>query len=64
MVSFTDNCRLIGGVIVYFILRHDDPKKTKKYLYIGISMAIVWITANILAFTQIPRLVPDFSVNV
>ncbi|MCE9616915.1 MAG: hypothetical protein K8Q88_00935 [Nitrosarchaeum sp.] len=55
---------LIGGVIAYWILRHDDPKKAKKCLYLGIALAIVGITINILIVTQIPSLAPDFNVNV
>ena len=55
---------LIGGVIAYWILRHDDPKKAKKCVYIGIILAIVGIVINILIMTQIADLVPDFNVNV
>ena len=55
---------LIGGVIAYWILRHDDPKKAKKCVYIGIILAIVGIVINILIMTQIVDLVPDFNVNV
>ena len=55
---------LIGGVIAYWILRHDDPKKAKKCLYVGIALAIVGIVINILIMTQIPSLAPDFNVNV
>jgi len=55
---------LIGGIIAYWILRHDDPKKAKNCLYIGIVLAIIGIVVNILIVTQIPELVPDFDVNV
>ena len=55
---------LIGGVVAYWILRHDDPKKAKKCLYVGIALAIIGIIINILIVTQIPYLVPDFNVNV
>ena len=55
---------LIGGVIAYWILRHDDPKKAKKCVYIGIVLAIVGIVINILVMTQITDLVPDSNVNV
>ena len=55
---------LIGGIIAYFILRRDDPKKAKKCLYLGIVLAIVGIVINILIVTQIPSLAPDFNVNV
>jgi uncharacterized membrane protein YeaQ/YmgE (transglycosylase-associated protein family) len=55
---------LIGGVIAYWILRYNDPKKAKNCLYIGIILAVVGIVVNILIVTQIPGLVPDFDVNV
>jgi len=55
---------LIGGIIAYLILRHDDPKKAKKCLYVGITLAIIGIVINILIMTQIPSLAPDFNVNV
>ena len=55
---------LIGGIIAYWILRRDDPKKAKKCLYLGIGLAIVGIIINILIVTQIPSLAPDFNVNV
>ena len=55
---------LIGGIIAYWILRRDDPKKAKKCLYLGIVLAMVGIIINILIVTQIPDLAPDFNVNV
>ncbi len=55
---------LIGGIIAYLVLRHDDPKKAKKCLYVGIALAIVGIVINVLIVTQIPNLAPDFNVNV
>ena len=55
---------LIGGVIAYFILRHDEPKKAKNCIYIGIILAAVGIVINILIGTQIPSMTPDFNVNV
>lgn len=55
---------LIGGVIAYWILRHDDPKKAKNCLYIGIILAVIGIIINIFVVTQIPSLTPNFGVNV
>ncbi|MFB5612468.1 MAG: hypothetical protein ACE5RL_04115 [Nitrosarchaeum sp.] len=55
---------LIGGIIAYFVLRHDDPKKAKRCLYIGMVLAIVGIIVNILISTQIPDLTPNFNVKV
>lgn len=55
---------LIGGVIAYLVLRHDDPLKAKRCLYLGIVLAIVGIIINILVLTQIPSLAPDFNVKI
>lgn len=55
---------LIGGVIAYWILRHNDPKKAKNCLYIGIILVVVGIVVNILIVAQIPGLVSDFDINV
>ena len=55
---------LIGGVIAYFILRNDDPKKAKNCLYLGIVLAIIGIIMNILIVSQIPEIGDEFNVNV
>ena len=34
---------IIGGVIAYFVLRNNDPKKAKNCLYVGIIMVVVGI---------------------
>ena len=55
---------LIGGIIAYFVLRQDDPKKAKNCLYLGIILAIIGIMINILILTQIPGLEQGFNINV
>jgi uncharacterized membrane protein YeaQ/YmgE (transglycosylase-associated protein family) len=55
---------LIGGVIAYWILRRDDPKKAKKCLYVGLILAVVGILINILVVSHMPNLAPDFNVHV
>lgn len=32
--------KVIGGVISYFAIRHDDPKKAKNCLYLGIIVTL------------------------
>jgi len=54
---------LIGGIIAYFVLRQDDPKKAKNCLYLGIVLAIIGVMINILVFTQIPELEQNFNIN-
>ena len=39
---------IIGGVIAYFILRKDDPKKAKNCLYFGIGTTVIGIFLQLL----------------
>ncbi|QUC65376.1 hypothetical protein NsoK4_03790 [Nitrosopumilus sp. K4] len=55
---------LIGGVIAYFILRNEDPKKAKNCLYLGIVLAVIGIFMNILIATQLPVFEDGFNVNI
>ena len=55
---------LIGGIIAYFVLRQDDPKKAKNCLYLGIILAIIGLMFNILVLTQIPELDQGFNINI
>ena len=55
---------LIGGIIAYFVLRQDDPKKAKNCLYLGIVLAIIGMMINILVLSQIPEFQQGFNINV
>jgi len=55
---------LIGGVIAYFVLRHDDPRKAKNCLYLAIVLAIIGIAINVTFGTQLMELDPEFGVNI
>ena len=55
---------IIGGIIAFFILRHDDPRKAKNCLYLGIVLMIVGIIFNIIIAASIPGIDPGFNVNV
>ncbi len=55
---------LIGGIIAYFVLRQDDPKKGKNCLYLGIVLAIIGMMLNVLILTQIPGIEQGFNINV
>jgi len=55
---------LIGGVIAYFVLRHDDPRKAKNCLYLAIVLAIIGITINVIFGTQLMELDQQFGVNI
>ena len=55
---------LIGGIIAFFILRQDDPRKARNCLYLGIAFMFIGIVLNLLIATSIPGLDSGFSVNV
>lgn len=54
----------IGGLIAYFILRRDDPRKAKNCLYLGIILGIVGLILNIIIIAQIPEFTPSFNANI
>ena len=55
---------MIGGIIAFFILRRDDPRKARNCLYIGIIFMIIGIILNILIGLTVPGLDSGFNVNV
>jgi uncharacterized membrane protein len=55
---------IIGGIIAFFILRQNDPRKAKNCLYLGIVLMIVGIIFNIIIAASIPGIDPGFNVNV
>ncbi len=54
----------IGGIIAYFILRHDDPSKAKNCLYLGIILTVVGIILQFVLVATIPDINPGFNVNI
>ncbi|HXW02834.1 MAG TPA: hypothetical protein VD651_01020 [Nitrosarchaeum sp.] len=54
----------IGGLIAYFILRRDDPRKAKNCLYLGIILGIVGLILNIIIIAQMPEFTPTFNANI
>ena len=55
---------MIGGIIAFFILRRDDPRKARNCLYVGIIFMIIGIILNILIASTVPGLDSGFNVNV
>lgn len=55
---------LIGGIIAYFVLRNDDPKKAKNCLYLSIVLAAIGIILNIALASQFPVIEEGFNVNL
>ncbi|MCV0430004.1 hypothetical protein [Nitrosopumilus sp.] len=55
---------VIGGIIAFFILRQDDPRKARNCLYLGIVFMIIGIIVNILIAASIPGIDSGFNVNI
>jgi len=55
---------MIGGIIAFFILRRDDPRKARNCLYVGIVFMVIGIILNIIIATTVPGLDSGFNVNV
>jgi len=55
---------IIGSIIAFFVLRHDDPRKAKNCLYLGIILMIIGIIINILVVMSFPGFDSGFNVNM
>ncbi len=55
---------VIGGIIAFFILRHDDPRKAKNCLYLGLGFMVIGIIFNVFIASSIPGLDSGFDVNI
>jgi FtsH-binding integral membrane protein len=55
---------MIGGIIAFFIIRHDDPRKAKNCLYLGVIMMALGIILNIFIASSIPDFDSGFNVNI
>ena len=55
---------IIGGIIAFFILRHDDPRKARNCLYLGIIFMIIGIIVNILVAVSFPEFDSGFNVKI
>ncbi|MGI0068868.1 MAG: hypothetical protein ACREA3_04610 [Nitrosotalea sp.] len=53
---------VIGGVIAFFIIKEDDPKKAKNCLYLGIILAAIPIlliaVPLLVGITILPHFIP------
>ena len=55
---------IIGGIIAFFVLRNDDPRKAKNCLYLGVVLMVIGIIFNILIASSIPGIESGFNVKV
>ena len=54
---------IVGGIVAYFVLRHDDPHKAKNCLYLGIVLGVLGIVLN-LFLMQIEDIVLDPGIAI
>ena len=40
---------VIGGVIAYFVIKDDDPKKAKNCLYLGIILTVIGVILSVVS---------------
>ncbi len=55
---------VIGGIIAFFIIRKDDPRKAKNCLYVGLILMFIGIMFNMLVTPSIPELDSGFNINI
>ncbi len=55
---------LIGGIIAYFALRSDDPKKAKNCMVLSVILLLIGIVLNFIFATQISQFEQDLGINI
>ena len=44
-----------GGVVAYFAIRYDDPRKAKNCLYLGIIITVIGVTVYLILLAAMPE---------
>ena len=55
---------IIGGIIAYFVLRSDDPKKAKNCILLAIALFVIGIGIQFALFGTTIPLDEEFNINV
>jgi hypothetical protein len=57
---------VIGGIIAFFIINEDDPRKARNCLYLGIILAaipvLLVVVPILVGITLIPHIIPPTAV--
>jgi len=53
---------VIGGVIAYFIIKDDDPRKAKNCLWLGIILTAILFAIFVIPILIGISLMPDFEM--
>ena len=59
---------VIGGVIAFFVIKEDDPRKARSCLYLGIMLAAIPVLLIVIpilvGITLIPHVMPSIGSNM
>lgn len=59
---------VIGGIIAFFIIKEDDPRKARNCLYLGIILAaipaLLIVISILVGITLIPHVMPPVVSNM
>ena len=50
---------VLGGIIAYFAIRRDDPRKAKKCLYLGLALTALQLMLNLIIGLSVPDTIMD-----
>ncbi len=53
-----------GGVVAYFAIRYDDPRKAKNCLYLGIIISAIGATAYLIFWIMMGESMHSMFVNL
>ena len=53
---------VIGGIIAYFVIKEDDPKRARSCLYLGIILAAIWFALFVIPVLIGVALFPNFPM--
>lgn len=53
---------VLGGIIAYFAIRRDDPRKAKKCLYLGLALTALQLMLNLIIGLSVPDTIMDDPV--
>ena len=53
---------VVGGVIAYFVIKEDDPKKAKNCLYLGLILAAIPVLLVLVSILIGMTFLPHFPV--
>ena len=53
----------LGGIIAYFAVRRDDPRKAKRCLYLGLVLTVLQLLLNLAIGLSIPGIEYESGIS-